>query len=233
MVVNTPRDTRKPDQQVWYTAPTTTVKASEQNQQAWYPTATTAVAPAPVNISYQPHVQAAATVTQLQSVPQIVQTQAAPISTYAPSPRVVNAPQATYTQTVVAAPYQTQAVLTPQQPVYTYLGETYAQPAATVTTYAAPAVAYDYAPTSARGQRPDRKTLWEFLPLIPTLEPGQTVSDFEAAHRHFTRSCQDANARPKPNSEIEAGLSKVLKGKNIFDQPYSHGLFRGQNIFNL
>ena len=59
------------------------------------------------------------------------------------------------------------------------------------------------------------------------------MSDFEAAHRHFYRSCAEANARPRPSSEIEAGLGKVLKGTNIFHQPYSHGLFRGQNIFDL
>ena len=88
-------------------------------------------------------------------------------------------------------------------------------------------------PPAPSPRRKKDKSVWELLPFIPTLEPGQTVSDFEADNRDFARRCTAASRnKPQGRSELEAGLGNVLGGRNVFERPPDQPwLFRGRDIF--
>jgi hypothetical protein len=133
----------------------------------------------------------------------------------------------------IAPTYQSAPTYQPVAPSYQPIAPVYQpaapqiQPVLYSTAYAAP-----MAPPPRRAP-PQKKSIWEFLPFIPTLEPGQTVSDFEAKNRDFARVCTAAsNQKPQGRTEIEAGLGSILGNRNVFDRPTDQDwVFRGRDIF--
>ena len=123
------------------------------------------------------------------------------------------------------APPQLRQTYSPSLPIYQTAPPPQPQPTVTFApvTYVLP---------PAPPPEEDRR-VWESLPFVPTLGPGKSVSDFEADNRAFARDCSAAARRlPQGRTDLEAGLGRVFRGRNVFESPPESpgGLFRGLTI---